>query len=518
MGNQKEFMKNKLLRIMPYVLLTIVLYFIFNRFFATIVHNSDNASLYLEAKSVIDGNILLKGWTLPPDSFFTSDLLIAMLFVYIKGITPTLMNNVPAAIYAMLLISSILLVKQDKKVKEKYLNIIILLVLIGVPSEFYGEQIAMAPIHLTTILLLLITFLIIENIENNNNNNNIYAFKMLLIGITCFLAYTGDPFALYIGIIPIIIVALIDIYLKKNIKINFSLILSLCTAVAISGFVEKWIKFAGGFNSVSLTQMFVTIEKFSFNFRLTIQGILDLFGADFFGRKLIQISMFQLILHIIGIIFVIYCFIKLTKNSVDNNKIDNILLVAIIIDILAYLFSTNAVDIGSTRYLIPVIIYGSIIAGRFEIPTFYINKLVLVSVLIISLCNIIFFIPRAIAPVPNTPQIELSRWLNKHHLTYGYGSYWDSNIVTVSTNDEVKIRAVLWNGSKIVPYNWLSNKDWYLLDSHKQGGNFLVLSSNESNLTMNIAIKQFGNPIKTVNIGNNYTILEWDYDITDKLY
>ena len=54
---------------------------------------------------------------------------------------------------------------------------------------------------------------------------------------------------------------------------------------------------------------------------------------------------------------------------------------------------------------------------------------------------------------------RVASWLQAHHLRYGLGGYWESSIVTVQTDGQVKVRALL--KATLEPDLWLAKPAWY---------------------------------------------------------
>jgi hypothetical protein len=107
---------------------------------------------------------------------------------------------------------------------------------------------------------------------------------------------------------------------------------------------------------------------------------------------------------------------------------------------------------------------------------------------------------------------RVASWLQAHHLRYGLGGYWESSIVTVQTDGQVKVRALL--KPTLAPDLWLAKPAWY--DPAAQQANFVVLSSTPG-FTNNwepraLISKYFGRPAQVYNFGP-YTVMVWDRNL-----
>ena len=57
----------------------------------------------------LGGNLLLKGWTVSNISFVTTDLPFYVVGVAIKGLNPSLLRDIPSAVYAVAVGTAVLL-------------------------------------------------------------------------------------------------------------------------------------------------------------------------------------------------------------------------------------------------------------------------------------------------------------------------------------------------------------------------------------------------------------------------
>ena len=111
---------------------------------------------------------------------------------------------------------------------------------------------------------------------------------------------------------------------------------------------------------------------------------------------------------------------------------------------------------------------------------------------------------------------RVASWLQAHHLRYGLGGYWESSIVTVQTDGQVEVRALL--KASLKPDLWLARPAWY--DPAAQRATFVVLSSTPG-FTNNweprpLISKYFGRPAQVHNFGP-YTVLVWNRNLLASL-
>jgi len=62
---------------------------------------------------------------------------------------------------------------------------------------------------------------------------------------------------------------------------------------------------------------------------------------------------------------------------------------------------------------------------------------------------------------PNVQEYGLISYLKENNLTFGYSSYWNSNIITYLSGEDVTIRAVFFYRDSMRPEVWLACERWY---------------------------------------------------------
>ena len=110
---------------------------------------------------------------------------------------------------------------------------------------------------------------------------------------------------------------------------------------------------------------------------------------------------------------------------------------------------------------------------------------------------------------PNQPQLELIEYLKDNGLQYGVGDYWDSNIITYLSKEQVVVRPVFAQDGKILSRRWFSSDRWVseFLDKSKNLNKFFIIFRANDTLKLN-ELRLFlahNPPIETKSYGD-YTI------------
>jgi hypothetical protein len=130
--------------------------------------------------------------------------------------------------------------------------------------------------------------------------------------------------------------------------------------------------------------------------------------------------------------------------------VDQLLVGAVLTNLLAYIFLTPGGLLYSTREYSAVLPLSAALAGRMAGKRLLSPRLapVMAAVLagyVLSLATVMS------APAVPSPNGRLADWLLAHHLRYGLGAYWDGNLTTVATGDQVHVVVVVFRGDRCYP-------------------------------------------------------------------
>jgi hypothetical protein len=191
-----------------------------------------------------------------------------------------------------------------------------------------------------------------------------------------------------------------------------------------------------------------------------------------------------------------------------DDLVPQILVAGIAIDIGCYLISDMPVNIETTRYLTPTLIYSTIVAGIAVSPCIIAPCRRLLAEAIAAV-YIATFAVGLFAPPGNQTEVAVASWLHQHRLIEGYGEYWAAGILTVESSDSIRIRQVAVSDTGYHPFHWESNDRWYRDAEHSGGFNFLILDGlDTAGVSEGSALKFFGRPIQQYQRAR-YKILVW---------
>ena len=102
--------------------------------------------------------------------------------------------------------------------------------------------------------------------------------------------------------------------------------------------------------------------------------------------------------------------------------------------------------------------------------------------------------------VPTVPAYDarLTSWLAAHHLSYGVGSYWNANIVTLTSGQRIHVVSWKDKGGALRVHRWEAERSWYSPQRHD--ANFAVFRARQRGLR-HFAVAFFGRPGSTGSAG-----------------
>jgi hypothetical protein len=190
---------------------------------------------------------------------------------------------------------------------------------------------------------------------------------------------------------------------------------------------------------------------------------------------------------------------------------------AIAFDVAAYLLSNQAIDMMTSRYLIPLMAFGAVLAGRVYADRLWKGRLrgatAAVAVLYLVLGALSLRTP--LAP---TPEAQLEAFLERHHLGYGVAAYWQASTVTVHSGGRVRVRA-LDMGTTPMPsaYLWEAEGSWYDPAQPGNDARFVLRDTWDPRSMDRAAVRAaFGRPSDEYRVGR-YEILVWDRNLLNDI-
>lgn len=506
-----RFLQHPIGAFLTIALLTAGYFYIFHSF----QHSSDEANPLLSAYDMTHGNPLLKGWVEPASTFYGVDLLLIGAFTLVLGKSPIILVLVPALIWAVTVWSAAAIAAAYCIPDRKAIAVFSVFVVLGLPTIFAtvpATLITQAPMHIGSIVYAMWLFVLAEKYLSKP------ARWMMPVFITVLaLLSMGDPFSPFFCALPICLAC----FTFRNTRRAYVLLAATIVGVIAGKALLRIIFLSGGFEVLSMPASFVQFANLPGNVSLLVQGILGLFGADFFGKATTGSTFLSFLgtgplVVLARLPFVaLFCAALWTlsravmratlvpRKNIEPMRV--LLFWSIAVVIAANLFSTLPINILTSRYLLPVLVFGAILVA-IEIQNTPTSKAFIAGALVISLVSLV----SGYKAVENkhrfaaNEQQQLTDWLIAHDLTEGYGQYWSAGIVTVLSGGKTTVHALAATpDGKLAPFVWISSAAWFKQPDDATKPRFVVVDTGpaEPRITQENVLSTFGQPKEIHTVG-----------------
>jgi hypothetical protein len=299
-----------------------------------------------------------------------------------------------------------------------------------------------------------------------------------------------------------------------------------------------------GYQVLPLTAQAAPIDEIPRHVVLTLEGILNVYGADFFhlsngsllgpglGGLPMAAGVALAVVHLVGVALAAWGFFRAFRYFFDPaDLISPVLATAITINVVAYVLSVIPVGCSTRGRSSPCCPSAPSWRGAWSLGSWP-GAAAAEAGAGVRLSGVLACYLAALGygaaqpPVPDSEQ-AIVPWLEAHHLTTGLGTYNEANLITMDSGGRVAVRTVSWQFSRNVPRSFESNADWF--DPRHNFANFIV--TNTADTTPNrdrslrrssmipapaIAALHAGPPVHVYHY-KTFTIMVWDHNLLDNL-
>jgi hypothetical protein len=501
------------------LLAAVGLFLCYLRISRTVPTNSDGAANALQAWDMLHGNLLLHGWWLSDVSFYTTEQPQYMLVELVHGLNSDVVHVAAAATYTMLVVLAALLAKGRTTGREAVIRMLVAAGIMLAPQLGTGAGILLlSPDHVGSAVPVLLVWLLLDRAKQR-------WYVPILVGALLTWALVADKIILITGVLPLIVICAIRAYhgivqQRQPVKARWyelSLASAAIVAGGISARILALINQAGGFHVWPVISLFAVSAEMPRHFAFTAHGLLVLYGGDFFGRPLGFFAALVL-LHVAGLTLALLAVYVGLRRFTRIDLVSQLALAGVLTSLIAYLLGQRVSDINSTREIAAVLPFSAVLAGRLLPPVLIRARMVPALALVLAGYLVSLGLAVATPSVPPMGQ-RLTTWLTEHHLRYGLGTYWQANIVSLTSSEHVMVVPVSVNDAGVVVHDqWESKASWY--DPRQHDANFAVQLQQPGSLPAFLprsALQAaFGPPAKVYKFGP-YTILVWRKNLLTQL-
>ena len=526
--------RRRWIEVAAFALAAAALFAVYLRLSRTVPENSDEANVLLVASDLLHGNLLLHGWYLTDVSFYTTEVPQYALLEIFFGLHPDTAHIAAAMTYTLVVVLAVLLARGGFTSRAAVIRLLIAAGIILAPQLGPGVTALILTIgHIGTAVPVLLIFLLLDRAPER-------WWVPVLAGLGLAWVLVADQLVLIVGIVPLAVVCalrVLEVAVRERSlsrafatrRYDLSLIVAAAAAAGLAWVAERVLRALGGY-VVAPVPFGFTLHGFPASLH-SLWAVPQIFGADY--RGLAGGPYYTALLHMVSLALVGLALLLLARRFFSGAAlVDQVLGVAIVLN-LALFVLTSAGSEGPHEIAV-VAPFGAALAARMLAgpraagaraagaraagaratrPLARRARAVAYGAGVVVLVGYLGGLAHEVTQPSSPPAFaRVASWLQAHHLRYGLGGYWESSIVTVQAEGQVKVRALL--KATLEPDLWLAKPAWY--DPTTQQANFVVLSSTpgfKNNWEPRALVsKYFGRPAHVYNFGP-YTVMVWDRNI-----
>ncbi|HYZ52666.1 MAG TPA: hypothetical protein VE733_04045 [Streptosporangiaceae bacterium] len=495
----------------------VVLFFCYLRQSRTVTVGADGGSIALQAWDMLHGNALLQGWGMSDVSFYSTELVQYVLLEALHGLGPDVIHIGGAMTYTLLLLLAGLVAKGRAGGREGLVRVLVAGGIMLAPALGNATStLLLTPDHLGSAVPVLLAWLLVERLPQR-------WYVPVAVCVVLVWGQVADLLVLLTGVAPLVIVCGIRVGQKvwrreplKSQWYELALIAAALASVGLMRAAEALIRISGGFVLQPVAMSFAGWSAMPQHLLVTGEGLLTLFGASFFGPEPSNYMIFA-VLHVAGVAAVAWAFcVAIRRFARREELIVPALVLAIVLNVAAYVPGTYVANLLSTREISEVLPFGAVLAGRLLAgPIVRAGRAVRLVLGSLGITCLVCYAAAAgygaaQAAVPAQNQ-DLVAFLMAHGLRSGLAGYWQANSVTLDSGGQIVVRPVKLNAAGLAVANlWEAKASWY--DPRANQANFVVTVSRPPSQEWQMqpfqARDTFGHPVRTYRFGR-YTILVW---------
>jgi len=532
-----------------------VLMLCYLRIAGTVPVLSDGAANALQARDMLDGNLLLHGWWVTDVSFLTTELPQYALVIAAAGLRPEVVHICAAITYTLLVLLAAYVARGRATGAEAVVRALIGAGIMLAPEPGVASWVLLSdPDHVGTAVPLLLLLLLLDRARGAR-------WVPAAVFVVLALASIGDPLAEVIGALPLAAVCLARVAACRPRSLGalrarwyeLSLAASAVLAVLVARAVGHLIPALGGFQMNKGVSGLIPLGAVPGNGPLVLRGVLALFGADFqdapSGGGNHPVNLAFAAVHLAGLALVVIAvgaavwgltrtLAGLARDRSGDTGTDafgagdvvaDVAVVGIVICVVTYFLLFRISNIYSTHEIGPVLALGAALAGRLlggplaracgllagpGRPTRLAAVSTLTALTVLLACYgamLGFGAAQQQTPPANA---ALAVWLQRHGLSSGLAGYWEASVVTVESEGAITMGSVTpLRGGRLAPRHW--EQDMRIFDPADHRANFVVLAP-DSPMSEHDVLQTFG-PAARVYRFKTYTILVWDKNLLPDL-
>jgi hypothetical protein len=496
----------------------VVLFFVYLHIAERHGFGADGAVLEQMAGDMLNGNPLMRGWTVADISFYTIEIPELAVVEWLHGgISPDVLSIAEALNLTVLVLLVAFLAKGRATGREGLVRAVVAGGILFAPVAGANSTLMLSnPDHLATQIFVLAAWLIVDRARPR---------WWVPVAVAAVLAWArlSDSIVLLEAELPLLVVCAVRIYRRGGALRDQWYELSLGGAAIAAELIAQLglrvIRAGGGFTAYPLRESFAPVSQLSSHIWVTVESTLLLYGADFSGFPLKgNVSLATVAVHLIGVGLAVTATGYALRHFPGNDLMPQIVTMMLVTSVLAYtLLGQGVTASGGAHDVWPVLPAGAVLAGRVLLRRPIPGRLLAVVAAGLALyTGLLAVYTVQVAVGPN--QTPLATWLVRHHLRFGLSDYYVGALVTVDGDNRTTIAPVKRIGGHLVLSPWESTASWYNPALHD--ATFFVAAPlngcppDDTALWVAAASRAFGEPNQAYTVDGEQ-VLVWNHNLLD---
>jgi hypothetical protein len=434
----------------------------------------------------------------------------------VRGLTPDVVHVAAAVTYTLMVLLAGVAAKGRSTGREAVVRVLVASGIMLAPQ--LGNPtfvLLLSPDHVGTAVPLMAIWLVMERAQPAAGRPRRW-YLPVVIGLMLAWVVIADRMAVTAAVIPLVLVCGIRAYrglvqhrepLAKR-WFELSLGASAIGSVGAASAALRLIGWLGGFTVLPVNTTFASPSSMPVHLWLTAEGVLGLYGADFFGMHVGLAAMIALV-HMAGLALAIWAVCRGVRRFFRcDDLLVQVLVVAVLVSLAIYVFSIFPVTVYNTREIGVVLPFGAVLAGRLLAGSL-IQARLLPALSAVLLCYALALAQGAAQPARPAHDQNLANWLSSHHLTAGLAEYAQANNTTLDSRGQILLLAPSWHRPQPAARTDEDKVSWFNPRLHN--ANFVVLTTADgprSAIPYAEVIATFGRPRRTYHV-REFTIMVW---------
>ena len=336
--------------------------------------NSDGANIVLMSWDMLHGNLLLHAWWMSDVSFYTTELPEYMLIDAIRGLSPDVTHIAAGLTYTLVLVLTVLLARGRAAAGDGAARVLVSAGIMLTPQLGVGIFVLLLSVgHIGTAVPALAVWLILDRAPPR-------WYIPVITAVLLAWAMVADSLVLAVAIVPLALVALVRAVRRpapgaepaaaaslRSAWYELSLAGAAVAAAGLSWLAQQAIHAAGGYTLYQVPFSLVAPARLGVHAATTGDSLLALFGANFGGLHSAAAVAFA-VLHLAGLALVAWALARTIRRFAALGLIDQVLAVAIVLNLVMYLFGSFSSGVLNGREIALVLPFGAALAARSLAP------------------------------------------------------------------------------------------------------------------------------------------------------